>query len=234
MGKKEKLANEYLALKKEFDGPDFKENITEHQVWWLVREFKANQLETKIEAVKRAIADKELRLKREAFYETDEGKIYKKNIEDRMNLLVNVRRSLICGIEDFVQTYLDKNIGDGWICQFHNSYNACRMTIGLKAVDPERIEHNFTFEFGHEFEISWYKDFYGDGKKFEMNYGTLGAFSLKDNYLRPKYLMGMAMFCNDKNFLSELDKKFTEVNEKLMEIRNEIDNVNKKFENPEV
>ena len=67
-----------------------------------------------------------------------------------------------------------------------------------------------------------------------MNYGTLGAFSLENNYLRPKYLMGMAMFCNDKNFLSELDKRFTEVNEKLMEIRNEIDNVNKKLENPEI
>ena len=34
--------------------------------------------------------------------------------------------------------------------------------------------------------------------------------------------------------LSELNKKFIEANEKLMEIRNEIDNVNKKLENPEM
>ena len=233
MGKKEKLANEYIALKKEFDGPEFKENITEHQVWWLVREFKANQLETKIEAVKRAIADKELRLKREAFYETEAGNEYKNDLEYRKEHLINIRKMTIGSVEGYVQKYFNENIGDGWTCQFNHSYNACRMAIGLKAVDPERIG-KFTFEFGHEFEISWDKDFCGDGKKFEMNYGTLGAFSLENNYLRPKYLMGMAMFCNDKNFLSELEKKFTEVNEKLMEIRNEIDKVNKKLENPEM
>lgn len=234
MSRKEKLANEYIALKKEFDGSDFKENITEHQIWWLVREFKINQLETKIEAVKRAIADKALRLKKEAFYETEAGKKYKNDLEYRKEHLINIRKMTIGSVNGFVQKYLNENLGDWWTCQFTHSYNACRMTIGLKTVDPERIEHNFTFEFGHEFDIYWDKDFCGDGKKFEMNYGTLGAFNLENNYLRPKYLMGMAMFCNDKNFLYELDKKFTEVNEKLMEIRNEIDNVNKKLENPEI
>lgn len=234
MGKKEKLANQYLELKKEFDGSDFMENITEHQIWWLVREFKANQLETKINAVRRAIDEKNLRLKREAFYETEAGKKYKNDLEYRKEHLINIRKMTISSVNGFVQKYLNENIGDGWTCQFNHSYNICRMTIGLKAVDPERIEHNFTFEFGHEFEISWDNDFYGNGKKFEMNYGTLGAFDLENNNLRPKYLLGMAMFCNDKNFLSELDKKFTEANEKLMEIRNEIDNVNKKLEKPEI
>lgn len=234
MGKKEKLANEYLALKKEFDGPDFKENITEHQVWWLVREFKANQLETKIEAVRHAIDEKNLRLKKEAFYETEEGKIYKKNIEDRTNLLISVRKSLIRSIEDFVQTYLDKNLGDGWTCQFGHGWNSCRMTIGLKAIDPERIKHNLKFEFGHEFDISWDKDFYGDEKKFEMTYGTLGAFDLENNKIRPKYLLGMGKFSNDTSFITKLNNEFNEVNTKLMEIIKILDELKKKLENPEI
>ena len=234
MGKKEKLANEYIALKKEFDGPDFKENITEHQVWWLVREFKANQLETKIDAVRRAIDEKNLRLKKEAFYETEEGKIYKKKIEDRTNLLITVRKLLIRRIEDFVQTYLDKNLGDGWTCQFGYGWNNCRMTIGLKAIDPERIKNNLKFEFGHEFDISWDKDFYGNGKKFEMNYGTLGAFDLENNEIRPKYLLGMGKFCSDTSFITKLNNEFDEVNTKLMEIRKTLDELNNKYENPKI
>jgi len=70
MTKKEKLANEYIALRKEFDGDDFKPGLTENQIWWLVREFKVYQLEDKIDAVNRAIKEKKLRLKKEAYFET--------------------------------------------------------------------------------------------------------------------------------------------------------------------
>lgn len=234
MTKKEALANMYITLKKEFDGDEFNSNLNCNKVCYLKSQFKAYQLEDKIEAVKRAIADKKLRLKKEAFYETEAGKIYKKNIEDRMNLLISVRKSLIRSVEDFVQTYLDKNLGDGWICQFSHGYDDCRMTIGLKAVNPEYIEKNFTFEFGHEFDIYWDKDYFGKGKRFEMSYGTLGAFDLENNKLRPKYLLGMGKFCSDTSFITKLSNEFDEVNTKLMEIGKSIDELNKKYENPEM
>ena len=61
MGKKEQLANQYINLKREFDGPDFKENILAHQVSFLVKNFKIVDLEEKCEAVKLAIIAKNAR-----------------------------------------------------------------------------------------------------------------------------------------------------------------------------
>lgn len=84
MTQKEKLATEYINLKKQFDGNDFKENITENQMWYLTREFKVQDLKDKIEAVKRAIQEREIRLKKEAYFATPEGQVYKKEIEDRL------------------------------------------------------------------------------------------------------------------------------------------------------
>jgi len=64
MTKKEKLATEYLRLRKEFDGCDFKPNLTNNQMSYLTKEFKVWQLEDKIEAVKSAINQRNIRLKK--------------------------------------------------------------------------------------------------------------------------------------------------------------------------
>ena len=62
MGQKEKLANEYIALRKEFDGDNFKPTIKSNQIWWLCKEFKIIDLKEKIEAVKAALNQKKIRL----------------------------------------------------------------------------------------------------------------------------------------------------------------------------
>ena len=40
MGKKEKLANQYIELKKEFDGEEFNESLAENHIWYLTKNFK--------------------------------------------------------------------------------------------------------------------------------------------------------------------------------------------------
>ena len=55
---KKQLAQEYVELKKQFDGADFKAGIKANNVEWLVKEFKVIDLKEKIEAVRRAIAAK--------------------------------------------------------------------------------------------------------------------------------------------------------------------------------
>lgn len=62
MTRKEKLARIYLMLRKEFDGPDFHENLRTLQVDYLIKEFKIIDLEEKIEAVKNAIEQKKRKL----------------------------------------------------------------------------------------------------------------------------------------------------------------------------
>lgn len=56
---KVQLAKQYIELKKQFDGKDFKPTIKAHSVDWLVSEFSVASLKDKIEAVKRALALRE-------------------------------------------------------------------------------------------------------------------------------------------------------------------------------
>ena len=62
--KKLNLASRYVELRKEFDGCDFKPNLTNNQMSYLTKEFKVWQLEDKIEAVKSAINQRNIRLKK--------------------------------------------------------------------------------------------------------------------------------------------------------------------------
>ena len=55
MTTKKQLAQEYIRLKKFFDGQDFKPTIKAHNSVWLANEFKVQDLKDKIEAVKSAI-----------------------------------------------------------------------------------------------------------------------------------------------------------------------------------
>ena len=48
MSKKEKLANQYIELKKEFDGEEFNESLAENQIWYLTKNFKVVDIENKI------------------------------------------------------------------------------------------------------------------------------------------------------------------------------------------
>ena len=55
---KKELAQQYIELKKQFDGKDFKAGIKAHNVDWLVKEFKVADLKEKINAVENALAAK--------------------------------------------------------------------------------------------------------------------------------------------------------------------------------
>lgn len=232
MGKKEKLANEYIELKKEFDGSDFKENITEHQIWWLVREFKVNQLETKIESVKRAINEKNLRLKREAYYATPEGKSYKEMIETKIKENREEYENVHNNFQNWITDEVNKMLPGGWAAVVSFGYKSGNVEIGLLNRDPER---KFLMQFGHEFTI--YFDGYNYGNKsprFELNYGTLGAFDLFNDETRPLYLNGLAKISNDKEWLQLLMAKFIENIQKANLLSKELDELNKNLENPEI
>lgn len=230
MTKKEKLANEYIALRKEFDGEEFKENLTENQIWYLVREFKVYQLETKIEAVKRAIKEKELRLKKEAYYATPEGQAYKKNIEDQLEKYHQDYKKLHDEFEGWIISEVNRMCPGGWGARLSLGYMSGNVVIGLLNRDPER---NFELQFGHEFTI--YFDSYAFGKKsprFELNYGTLGSFDLFNDETRPLYLNGLATISNNKEWLQLLMAKFIETVHKATELSKSLDKLNVKLNNP--
>ena len=232
MGKKEKLANQYLELKKEFDGPDFKENLSSNQVSFLVREFKAVDLEDKIEAMTRALAEKRRKAKIEAYYNTEEGAKIKAQLENRIEELTAQHVTNKDEFSKWVSTEIEKMLGKNWICTVGFGYSSAHIEIGLKNTDTK---HNFIFEFGHSFNI--YFDAYNFGAKepkFEMNYGTLGAFDLLKNTQRPEYLLGMATLVNNKDFLQALMAKCILHAQVDKNISKEYDQIEKQLKNPNI
>ena len=226
MTKKEKLATEYLTLRREFDGPDFKETFTTNQMWYLTKHFKVVDLEDKINAVKCAIEDKKKRLEKEAFFETEEGKKLKEELEFERETLIKERKNYIANTEGLITDMIQELVGEDWICNISLGWSSAILRIGLKNTDKDR---NFQFEFGHDFEIRYDNHPFGEDKRFTMNYGTLGLFDLDGDEYRKKYIFGMGTMANNSEFLNnvktylmtlidnctKLEEKFNKIDDKL-------------------
>ena len=86
------------------------------------------------------------------------------------------------------------------------------------------------FVFGHSFTI--YHDAMFE-KRFAMNYGCSGSFELlNDEILRPKYLMGMATFANDKDRLLRLRLYLKSVEEDIKGVEERMDKVSNRLKHP--
>ena len=233
MSQKEKLAAEYIELKKQFDGEDFKENILENQMWYLTRKFKVQDLKDKIEYVKYALKEKEIRLKREAYFETPEGHAYKKEIEDCIETYRGAWKQIHDTFENWIIKKVNEMVPGNWTAVLSTSaYMSAYVEIGLINRDPER---NCPMQFGHSFTI--YYDGYNFGKKdprFELNYGTLGGFDIFKNETRRTYLNGLATISNNMEFLQLLMAKFIEKCSDIKEISKQIDELNNKLRNPPI
>ena len=232
MGKKEKLANQYIELKKEFDGEEFNEVLAENQIWYLTKNFKVVDIENKIIAVKKLIAAKKNRLKKEAYYATPVGMEYKNKLEDKMEEYLNANNSIKDQLNNYVENVIGNMLGDSWTTKVSMGYRSFYIEIGLKAIDPERIG-KFTFEFGQSFEIHW--DGYCFGKQnptLEMNVGTTGAFNLFGDGIRTEFYRGVATIANNKEFLQDLMAHITIADGKVREISKLYDECKNKLDNP--
>lgn len=232
MSKKEKLANQYIELKKEFDGEEFNESLAENQIWYLTKNFKVVDIENKIIAVKKLIADKQNRLKKEAYYATPAGMEYKNKLEDKMNEYLKVKKTIKDQLHNYVENVISNMLGDAWTTKVSMSYRYFYIEIGLKSIDPERVG-KFTFEFGQSFEIHW--DGYNFGKQnttLEMNVGTTGAFNLFGDGIRTEFYRGVATVANNKEFLQDLMAHITIADGKVREISKLYDECKNKLDNP--
>lgn len=232
MGKKEKLANQYIELKKEFYGDEFNEVLAENQIWYLTNNFKVIDIENKIVAVKKLISAKNNRLKKEAYYATPAGMEYKKKLEDKMDEYIKVEKNIIRQLHNYVKNVIGNILGNEWTTKVSMGYRSFYIEIGLKAIDPERIG-KFTFEFGQSFKI--HCDGYGFGKQnptLKMNVGTTGEFNLFGDGIRTEFYRGVATIANNKEFLQDLMAHITIANGKAREISKLYDECKNKLDNP--
>ena len=196
------------------------------------KNFKVVDIENKIIAVKKLIADKQNRLKKEAYYATPARMEYKNKLEDKMNEYLKVKKTIKDQLHNYIENVIGNMLGDSWTTKVSMSYLYVYIEIGLKSIDPERVG-KFTFEFGQSFEIHW--DGYNFGKQnptLEMNVGTTGAFNLFGDGIRTEFYRGVATVANNKEFLQDLMAHITIADGKVREISKLYDECKNKLDNP--
>lgn len=235
MSPKEKLIREYFALKHKFDMNENCEKPcpaepTEKDIRSMSKEFKIMDLEYKISAVNNSLRNQAIRIERENYFATDEGKLAKENAETERRNLWEEHKKLIKEFEEWINNEIRYLFGDNWLCQANTGYRSVRISIGMKNIHPEKSAGEF--EFGHAFDVTYDKDpLFKPGVRFEMNYSTLGSFDLFEDNYRSEYLEGQGRFANNKNLLKEIFNKSevlancdTELEKKMKDIDNWLKN----------
>ena len=181
---------------------------------------------------KQAYEDEVMRLRKENYFNTEEGKALKEDIEKRLNEISDNRRIYIKTTEDEIEQIIKSWLGEQWGVRLNNS----SMEVGIvKEVQYDENKDKWNvFHFGLDFHIYFDNYSYGEeNKRFEMNYGCLGSFNLSEpNNLRSQYLLGMAMFSTDTERLESLRKRLTEYLNILNKWNDETYKLKEKLANP--
>jgi len=236
MSQKEKLIYQYFALKHKFDMNENCERPcsaepTEKDIRSMRKEFKVMDLEYKISCVETALKNQAIRIARENYFATEEGKLAKENAENEKANLCIQRKNLIIELEDWLNKELHYLFGNNWKCRFNTGYKSIRGEIGVKNRDSKR--EGFDFEFGHSFDIYFDLDNFGEqSPRFEMNYGTLGSFDLFTDTYRSEYLEGQGKFANNKKLLKDLFDKMMDIEKRNEVIENKINEIDEFLKNP--
>ena len=236
MSQKEKLIRQYFALKHKFDMNENCERPcpaepTEKDIRSMQKEFKVMDLEYKINCVETALKNQAIRIEREKYFATEEGKLAKENAENEKANLWTQHKNLIIELENWLNKEIRYLLGNNWLCRANTGYHSVRVSIGMKNINPENSSGDY--EFGHSFEITYDKDsFYESGVRFEMSYGCLGAFDLfKDTY-RSEYREGQGKIANNKKLLKDLFDKIEDIENQDAELEKKMNKIENWLKNP--
>ena len=191
MTKKEKLYNEWMAIKKqiaECKGETFTKvecNLT------------AKELEYRVEDAKMALARAQKMKKINDFYATEEGKKYEAIRRTRLDEIKQERESLFKATEALLRGYVQSFLGE----EFDINFGARNCEIGL--VEKRFDNGNISFYFGHSFnvyyEISMWRDREGEFE-FKINFGTMGGFDPQVDTTYAKYVTALGKFVGSHIF----------------------------------
>lgn len=237
MSQKEKLIRQYFALKHRFDLNEpgcskvCPSEPTPVDIRYMSKEFKVADLEYKISAVETALKNQAIRIEREKYFATEEGKKAKENAENEKANLWTQHKNLMIELENWLNNELRYLYGDNWLCTVNSGYKSVNLEIGVKNKNPERS--GFVFEFGHSFNVYFdLNHFAKPGPRFEMNYGCLGSFDLFTDTYRSEYLEGQGKFANNKKLLQDLFDKCKDIVNRNEVLENKMKEIEKFLENP--
>lgn len=184
-------------------------------------------IEIEIKRCERKLLETKKLAKADEWKKTEEGSSYFNDIDERFKELKRRNEEIFCNTKNGINIILHAEVGDDWDIDFNESYSSIGIVKGYWDNGVPQ------FKFGHTFELHYdlSYDRQTDTEKFElnMNYGTLGSFSLTDDKdaSRIELLNGMAKFLQPdvikevKEYLyefvtenSKLGKEFIELEKK--------------------
>ena len=216
MTQKEKLASEYVELKKQFQGEFFLENARENQIWYLTKGFKVIDLEDKIKSIRRSIGAKAAREAKEAWFKTSEGKAWKEANEKAQQENWDAQEALRKEAYDYARNQVRTLLGD--------DFDVTRFRFGcfeVGLIKEYREDGMGVAYFGHDFTVYFENDCFSKDFKWELNYGCLGSFELGQDMNRAKFLMGLATFVNSSVVSGGFKEKMKEYTDKNDALRKE-------------
>jgi hypothetical protein len=229
---KEKLYMEYVITKNKLNalrgekligGDNIEEYFNSYDFSNRASHHTKDEIRNMIDYAKRCYESEVKKLRIENYFNTEEGKEEKERLTKEYEALQNERAEMFENTNKKLDIFIKDFLGKEWGVR----YGTYSTEIGIVKDDNNGFVN---FVFGHSFTIYHDTVF---GERFEMNYGTLGSFELlNDDVLRPKYLMGMATFANDKDRLSKLRSYLKSVEEDIKELEKRMDKVSNKLKHP--
>lgn len=229
---KEKLYMEYVITKNKLNalrgekligGDNIEEYFNSYDFSNRASHHTKDEIRNMIDYAKRCYESEVEKMRVENYFDTEEGKAEKERLTKEYEALQNTRAEMFKNANKELDIFIKDFLGKEWGVR----YGTYSTEIGIvKDVNDGFVN----FVFGHSFTI--YHDTMFE-KRFEMNYGCLGSFELlNDEVLRPKYLMGMATFANDKDRLLRLRLYLKSVGEDIKEVEKRMDKVSNRLKHP--
>lgn len=229
---KEKLYKEYVIAKNKLNalrgeeligGDNIEEYFKSDRFANFARSYTKDEINRRIDYTKSCYEEEVKKLRIENYFNTKEGKAEKERLTKEYEALENECAEMFKNANKRLDIFIKGFLGKEWGVR----YGTYSTDIGIvKDINDGYVN----FVFGHSFTI--YHDTMFE-KRFEMNYGCLGPFELlNDEVLRPKYLMGMATFANDKDKLLRLRCYLKSVGEDIKGVRERMDKVSYKLNHP--
>ena len=193
--------------------------------------YKATELRELIENYKSLIDNANYEVKVKRFYETEEGKLLKTELETKIN---NVDTEYYNELDKTTKNIKEKILSllpYEWGCNVHDR----GFNIGIK--DPEN-ENRFLF--GYSFD-AYFKTFASNtlasntlelNSSIEFNYGTMGSFDPIQNPNRVNFLKGLVTITSNFELIQELNNIYTDIAKRRSEYYKTIDCLTKQLKYP--
>jgi len=201
------------------------------------RKRKMCELEKELEIAKKALEQAREAAARDAWFESEEGKTWKEAKLSERKAAYDEHYALEEAEREYTRKVVRELLGGEFDVTCFSL--GSRFEVGL----VEKVLDNGTpcAYFGHEFTVYFGKDekYMGNGNwertfRWELNYGTMGAFDLINDEKHVKYLVAMAKFASSDVVNNDLREHLKKSTERNMEISKRIYELDDELKNPKI